>query len=513
MKNVLLTLFASLIVAIGYAAPAVITEQPEGELKTYLRSGTSYENLWGFWDSKQDGTNTQLVYAEDGKTVYWKDPLSKYINGSWIKGELNADGTKIVFPAGQYLTYDEKRGFGYQLYFIKDVVLDSYGYRYESFTADKNTDITLSVEGNTLRLEGTNAEKLSIIAAITDDDEPSWGYYGDAETVLTLFEVLPVVAPEGLVTSTYTFRSNSSMNIVNLGIDGNDLYIQGIYSNVPDAWVKGTIDGNTVTITSGQYLGDDNGDMLYWVAATMEEVWNDYWEDYDKVYTYADCMTFEFNPENGTYASDMILLANKGEKEINRYGTYASPILTPYVEKAMTPADPEIDDYYIPEDEDEDGSVTFYIYTRSVDGEDIAPENLYYRLYIDNDELYTLRADDYEYLTEDMSEFNYAFTEDWDFSVNTSTGKHKIYLYSMFDRIGVQVICRAGGEERVSAIVYSDGTVVSSVADMPVQTGAVCTEYYDLFGRRTSLDAQNRVVIRRTVDAKGNVSSEKILKK
>lgn len=513
MRKVLLSFFASFLAMIAYAAPTVITEQPEGELKTYLRVGDAYENFFGLWEEEQDGNSTQLVFAEDGKTVYWKNPLTLYTKDSWIKGELNADGTKIVFPAGQYLSYDEEKEYGYQLFYIKNLVLD--GYYYESFDVDKTTPITLAIDGNTLTLEGTNEEGTTIIASVTDDDEPAWNYYGDYQTVLTLFDATPVVAPEGLETSTFTFRyGTNNMRIVNVGISGNELYIQGIYSGLPEAWLKGTIEGNTVTVNSGQYMGEEKGVMLYWVASTLSEVWNDYWEDYDKVYTYADKMTFQYDPETGVYSSDMVLLANNGETDINRYGTFDSPVLTPYQEVAATPSDPEIDDFYIPEDDEDEGSVTFYIYAKDTDGKDLNPDNIYYRLYINNDELLTLKAADYEYLSEDMSEFGYSFTEDWDFSVNTSTGKHKIYLYSTFERIGVQVIYRAGGEERISNIVYSDGNnSETSISNLPVQSGTAHTEYYNLCGQRTTLNAQGNVVIERTVDANGTISVKKILKK
>lgn len=70
MRKVLLSFFASFLVVIAYAAPTVITEQPEGELKTYLRAGGAYENFMGIWEDEQEGNSTQLVFAEDGKTVY-----------------------------------------------------------------------------------------------------------------------------------------------------------------------------------------------------------------------------------------------------------------------------------------------------------------------------------------------------------------------------------------------------------------------------------------------------------
>lgn len=518
MRKLLLSFFASLLVAIVHAAPTVITEQPAGELRTYLRSGISCENLWGYFESSQDGLGTQLVFANDGKTVYWRDPVSRYSKGTWIKGELNADGTKIEFPAGQYLYYDDTKGYGYQLFHLNNLVIDE-DYYYESSDIDKTTPIVLSVDGNTLTLEGTNKDMTSIIGSVTDDDEPYWNYCGDAQTVLTLFEDTPVTAPEGLQTSTYTFTYGSgSMRIVNVGFKDSEMWIQGIYSDLPEAWLKCTInDDGTATVNSGQYIGEKNGVMLWWIAATAENVWDPIWEYYKTVYTYADKLTFTLDKESGAYTGDIYLLANNGKNEINRYGTFASPVLKPYKETAATPADPEIYDFDMPGydeewDEETEGYVAFYINTKDTEGNDIDPDKLYYRLYINNDEPLTLKAQDYKNLDEDMTELKYDFDDNWDIEANTSTGKHTVYIYYDFERIGVQVIYRGGGEEHASNIVYSDGSVTpTSVGSIQAVPGTVRTEYFDLSGRRISKNAPGQVVIKRTIDADGRVSTSKVV--
>lgn len=64
----------------------------------------------------------------------------------------------------------------------------------------------------------------------------------------------------------YTYTGNDFMNVTSyipqtmqVAIDGSDIYIQGLASAyMSTAWVKGTINGNQVTIPSGQFIGHDD---------------------------------------------------------------------------------------------------------------------------------------------------------------------------------------------------------------------------------------------------------------
>lgn len=53
---------------------------------------------------------------------------------------------------------------------------------------------------------------------------------------------------------------------VQVAFVGNDVYIAGLCYWIPDAWVKGTLSGTTVTFSSGQYYGADDGDDIYFVG-------------------------------------------------------------------------------------------------------------------------------------------------------------------------------------------------------------------------------------------------------
>ena len=93
MKKITLIL-AAMAVSMSALASEPITEQPAGTLKNYSRVGNSvvydYEN--GMYVAYQEG-KVSIVYAEDGKTVYMKDPLYAMAYGTWVEGTLSDDGT------------------------------------------------------------------------------------------------------------------------------------------------------------------------------------------------------------------------------------------------------------------------------------------------------------------------------------------------------------------------------------------------------------------------------------
>lgn len=72
----------------------------------------------------------------------------------------------------------------------------------------------------------------------------------------------PVEAPAGLETETYKCTAVSYVDFgnvsydVQVGFDGNDVYVQGLLRSVPEGWVKGVKGNGVVTFAKGQYLGD-----------------------------------------------------------------------------------------------------------------------------------------------------------------------------------------------------------------------------------------------------------------
>jgi hypothetical protein len=68
----------------------IITEQPEGTMVTYARAGEMVTvSFYGYEASAQMG-RVKVVYADDGQTVYIKDPLCYGEGvGAWVYGELS----------------------------------------------------------------------------------------------------------------------------------------------------------------------------------------------------------------------------------------------------------------------------------------------------------------------------------------------------------------------------------------------------------------------------------------
>ena len=168
-------------------APAkvdIITEQPEGNLVTYTRSGEYMTvSLYGYITDVQTG-QLKVVYAEDGKTVYIQDPLC-YGEGQgvWVKGELSDDGLTISVPLGQYVAYNEEDGYGLLLSWGATEAIDlGDDFYWVMFTPDENVEaVTYAVnesegtislvgsEGDAFAEEPNNWNALGV-AGIWDDD-------------------------------------------------------------------------------------------------------------------------------------------------------------------------------------------------------------------------------------------------------------------------------------------------------------------------------------------------------
>ncbi|MBP3252574.1 MAG: hypothetical protein J6M25_08070 [Prevotella sp.] len=86
--------------------PAMITEQPQGELKTYDRSGYSYYTT-GYYVSRGVQTGTVDIVFGDNSKVYIKQPLAKLLSDAWIEGTLSDDGKTITVQMGQPIGYNE----------------------------------------------------------------------------------------------------------------------------------------------------------------------------------------------------------------------------------------------------------------------------------------------------------------------------------------------------------------------------------------------------------------------
>ena len=456
-------------------APArvdVITEQPEGELKTYMRSGGAMYTFWGYlFSAYQDGGAMQMVFADDGKTVYLKDPLSQAAAGTWVRAELSDDGKTLTMPLYQNIIFYDEVDYGLITAWV-DVAVDEKG----SIVATPNPDIqeatftigddgTISLNGSSGNVESFECSGLGLIY----DDDFTWAGYADWESVYTPFDAKPVELPEGAVLEDFSMKyidsdDNPTGKMVKVAMMDNDVYVQSFSSLVPDGVMKGTLNGDKVAFPSNQYIGI--GNSLFLSIAGI-----------DADYYSLDNLEFDYDAATRTMTASDILAVVAGE---NIQETFVMPVIAPYIDHAATPANPEVIEF---NDYGELGGYnygSFNIPTLDTKGNFINPNDLYYRIYFDDDELFTFGPDEYPYVTEFMTDVPYNYTEGYDFSA----GGYSVYFYETgFQRVGIQSVFRGGGEEHMSDIVYMELTEGSA----PVGSAELYTGYCDDHATQTSV--------------------------
>lgn len=458
-------------------APArvdIISEQPEGELKTYQRSGGAIYNMWGYiFSTYQDGGAMQMVFADDGKTVYLKDPISQAVANTWVRAELSDDGKTLTMPLNQFITYFDEVEYGLMTAWV-DVTVDEDGY----IVATPNLDIqevtftigddgTISLDGSTGDVDAFTGSGIGLIY----DDDLSWAGYVDWESVYTPFDATPVELPEGIVMEDFSMSyvdsyGNANGKMVKVGIMDNDVYVQGFSSLVPEGVMKGSLNGDKVIFESDQYIGVGSSLFLNMMGLDAE-------------YTILDNLEFDYEAETRTMTASNILAVVAG---MNIQEEYDQPVIAPYVDHAATPANPEVIDFV---DQGELGGYnygSFNVPTVDTEGNFINPDDLYYRIYFDDDELFTFGPDEYPYVEEFMTDVPYYYTESYDFGVGGAT----VYFYETgFQRVGIQSVFRGGGEEHVSDIVYMELTDGSA----PEGSAEVYAGYCDDHATKTGITA------------------------
>lgn len=284
----------------------IITAPAEGTTNVYTISGSGYKYSGGQSNLTTLSGSTQIVECEDG-TVYFKNIVSTYATGAWVKGVKN--GNTITVAAKQPIyyntTYDATQSVRWARVEGSDVV-----------AADETGDFIFTVddEAKTISLQGSTAD---LFMAVLWDDDNTWTGNGVFGTVYTFDHeyvapsIVTITAPEGLQTEEWYTKghtySNGSLNSfkgrVTIGFDGSDVYLQGVFSTFPEAWIKGTIDGTTVTFSGLQYLGVEYGYDILSIGTDGEGLCD---------------FVMNYDAEAGVLASDAsnALLANAAEDRI-----------------------------------------------------------------------------------------------------------------------------------------------------------------------------------------------------
>ena len=293
----------------------IITDPGDGVKKVYTIAGGGYKYSNQSTISVAQSGTTQIVEYEDG-TVYVKDIVSTYKTGVWVKGTRN--GNTIVVPTKQPIYYHSQYGATISPRWAK-------GNGVNAVAADEtaeNFTFVVDEAAGTISLQGTSANLF--MAALWDDDNSYTGnaVYGTVYTYdhdYVAQTPVTVTPPAGLETEVWyttghTYTSSTGQvpfeSTVKVGFDGNDVYLQGLFSNFPDAWMKGTINGSSVIFAGLQVLGTYSNLSIYATGGDDTGL-------IDYVMTY--------DAENKVLSSENNLFANAADDKIY-YLTYITDI-------------------------------------------------------------------------------------------------------------------------------------------------------------------------------------------
>ena len=136
-----------------------------------------------------------------------------------------------------------------------------------------------------------------------------------------------VTIPENLQTETWTisgiYYDNSGDDVmektIQIGFNGNDVYLQGISAYMKKAWIKGTLssDGKSITFATNQFLGyyEFGGDLYpFWFAT-----WNQSSSQVENV-----TVTYDAEAGTITWPDNIILYESSSDTEVDPYGYYKS---------------------------------------------------------------------------------------------------------------------------------------------------------------------------------------------
>lgn len=475
-----------------------ITEQPEGEEITLVKSASYYTVDWGecYLDENKGGVAT-IVKGTDGY-YYMKDPFSGLTTYSWLKLEKEDENTLVAkLPQkidAQYTTTEA--GADTTIYAYAEamnlVTSTVDGQEQQTYAATENQEYKFIIKGDSI----VCADPELLLGMGTD--KGTWYGYGDYNIRMGVFADQPVKVDEETASKAldfsleYTDYVNHRFGYVVKGAFANDgsVYVKGVFQEFPDAWIKGTFDGTKAVFKSGQYVGYNSkyACFSYFDAATTATEKDEDGEEY-LVYVLADEIAFDVDLTTMTMTTDrnFLLNTNKNDKVDYICARY-QPIIKSYSEQPGTPQNPQFVKYSAYNDEDEYGYANVYIPIFDTNGHLMNSDKVYYNYYIDGEKV-TFKPGQYFLLDEEITDLPYYFrdTQLYNGDIFTSDALHTCYIYfTGYERFGVQTTYTGGGEEHSSEIIYYQDPSAINALQSDINATIKNVVYHDLAGRAIS---------------------------
>lgn len=505
-------------------APAVNTEIIEevvgGTHTDMARSTTAYLTFWGAIYAFQDEGLTVDMVETDNNTVYFSNPFAGFPLHAYLKGTRDGDLITLSSENPVYAepelddNYEPTGNMGYAYAFPMEFIYDdpedpeAGGWYY----ATEGLQYQLRVTEN--GIESVDPDIiLGLVTWMPDTETWEWLGYGDFDMLMVPENGVPNTLPEGATTERWSLiNPDGSGSFVNVSEYDSNLYVQGLYASMPDAWVKMALDGGNATLSS-QFLGKDNNwHYAYAMGCEYEMSWDDVYEEEVQLIVPKPEATFTYDREAKSLSlNGSMLVAPVANPTVMTTTTYDELNVSYTSHKPGTP--PAAPHTLYVRDYDPDwgyGSFDFTLPQVDTEGALLEKENLAYRVYL-NGEVMEFYNDEYLNLENEITTvFPWTYDDGWDFFVVGAAHTVSIFFES-YESMGVQSIYYEPGTNAVleSEVVTYDA---SSAKGINADRTPKSTTYFNLQGMRVANPAHG-LYIRHTVYTDGTVENAKTLVK
>ncbi len=506
MKIFTLSLAATL--CCGFSAKAQDTSEPiydipDGKQTLMSRDCVSFElEAFESIQSNAIGTVAKFVTTNNGE-VYIGNPISSYPVESWIKAVKEGNTLSIRGAQAIYEEYDWDTDTSYMVYVVPlEIVIDEDQQGTCVPAADMRYDLILNEQGV---YESVDHNKMLGVCTMTDDGDYYWQGYGDRDIKISRVNSTPVEIPEGSTIQKWIWKDQYETTLANVVFDGNDIYVSGMYRNIPDAWIKGTKDGNKVYFPSGQFLGPDYtiGYLAYFCGAEFEYKTDPDTGEEEQYASMVDNAIFDYSEDGPTLLTVNGYIVNSSADRL--YPLYFYDQVNLEFNDRDVNAIPATPYDLIYDNEYEDKRVMVKIPNVDVDGKLLDVNNLYYEILV-NDEPLVFDPDIYYDFSESTTMIPYNLDGMDVYAIGID---HTVYLYMEEEGvIGVRsVYINENGETLYSDIVKDPASATESIAADRKVAGEI---WHDVYGRRIDKPS-NGMAIRTTIYSDGTTTHRKIM--
>ncbi len=491
----------------------IIFDKPDGTLSWLDRTCDGFvTEAFATTHGEILGSIVQMVEGDDG-FVYLNHMASEYPVDTWTRFER--DGNTLVMEGVQaiYMEYDDYYDEEFIVY-LAPMKLEVDENNRGTFVVTDDCRFVLNV-GEDGSLTSADPQMLLGVCVHTLDEDLEgndvwiWKGFGDRDIKMAPADGKLVTLPEGLDVRNWVMFDGYMKNFVQVAIDGEDFYVNGVDRSLPDAWVKGKIADGKVIFPSGQYLGADM-EIYYYSYFCGAEFFDEEDEEGEKyrACSYADSAIFAYDAEAEKLTMERGYIINSTPEKL--FPLYFYEDVSIEVQHRNPEAAPEAP-YDLEFFESNWGnSVWFQLPNIDVDGNILLVSNLYYEIYV-NGELQSFDIFDEAGNAEKTSLIPYLY-DDWDsFWVASEDPKdHTVYLYNDGDviYIGIRsVYINENGEEVYSEMAYWGEP--DSKEEVLGERVPVLVKWFDLQGRPMQ-EKGNGVSIRVATYSDGTVESRKV---